>query len=98
MVTGILAGLGAGAFWGMTFVAPLMVEGFSSVDFTVGRFVSCGRFSALLLAMGHVHRAAGGPGPRVPTLRQAGAAPGLSVLGDTGYYLLLGLAIADPGA
>ncbi|MCB4364713.1 DMT family transporter [Hydrogenophaga taeniospiralis] len=98
MVTGILAGLGAGAFWGMTFIAPLMVEGFSSVDFTVGRFVACGLFSVLLLAMGHVHRAAGGPVPRVPTLRQAGAALGLSVLGYTGYYLLLVLAIADAGA
>src|SRR3989338_5398717 len=98
MVTGILAGLGAGAFWGMTFVAPLIVEGFSSVDYTVGRFVACGLFSALLLLLGHAHRAAGGPVPRVPTLRQAGAALGLSVLGYTGYYLLLVLAIADAGA
>lgn len=98
MVMGILAGLGAGAFWGMTFVAPLIVEGFTSVDYTVGRFVACGLFSALLLLLGHARRAAGGPVPRVPTLRQAGAALGLSVLGYTGYYLLLVLAIADAGA
>jgi drug/metabolite transporter (DMT)-like permease len=49
MLTGILAGLGAGAFWGMTFIAPLMVSGFSSVDVTVGRFVACGVFALLLM-------------------------------------------------
>jgi drug/metabolite transporter (DMT)-like permease len=34
---------------------------------------------------------------RLPTARQAGAALGLSVLGFTGYYLLLVLAIRDAG-
>lgn len=99
MWLGVLAGLGAGAFWGMTFVAPLLVAGFSSVDYTVGRFVACGTFSAMLLAWAQFRqRAMGGVAARLPSWRQAGAAVGLSLLGYTGYYLLLVLAIADAGA
>ena len=107
MLTGILAGLGAGAFWGMTFVTPLMLPGFSSVDVTVGRFVACGLFSLLLLAgrplAGLFRREAAGRSLQLgawhwPTPRQALAALGLSVLGYTGYYLLLVLAIQDAGA
>jgi drug/metabolite transporter (DMT)-like permease len=115
MLTGILAGLGAGAFWGMTFVTPLMVPGFSSVDVTVGRFVACGLFSLLLFAgrplagfftslfAGLFRRRVAGPSAQLgawqwPTLNQALAALGLSVLGYTGYYLLLVLAIQDAGA
>lgn len=104
MLTGILAGLGAGAFWGMTFIAPLMVAGFDSVDYTVGRFLACGLFALVLLAT----RPLAGlfqPGAErrlarwnLPTPRQALAALGLSVLGYTGYYLLLVLAIQDAGA
>jgi drug/metabolite transporter (DMT)-like permease len=107
MLTGILAGLGAGAFWGMTFIAPLMVSGFSSVDLTVGRFVACGVFALLLMVarpFAHQWRLrAGGAAPHssawhLPTGQQALAALGLSVLGYTGYYLLLVLAIQDAGA
>ena len=99
MWLGILAGLGAGAFWGMTFIAPLLVADFSSVDYTVGRFVACGVFSVMLLAWAQFkQRAMGGVAARLPTWRQAGAAVGLSLLGYTGYYLLLVLAIADAGA
>jgi drug/metabolite transporter (DMT)-like permease len=107
MLTGILAGLGAGAFWGMTFVAPLMVGGFDSVDYTVGRFLACAVFSLLLLAArplaGLFQAEQPGQGRRLsgwhlPTARQALAALGLSLLGYTGYYLLLVLAIQDAGA
>jgi len=107
MLTGILAGLGAGAFWGMTFVAPLVVSGFDSVDYTVGRFLACALFSVLLLAArplaglfqtGQSWRGRRLGGWYLPTLRQALAALGLSVLGYTGYYLLLVLAIQEAGA
>ena len=98
MTVGVLAGLGAGAFWGMTFVAPLLVQGFTSVDYTVGRFLACGLFSLLLLAAGHLREAFGGSVSLRPTVRQAGAALVLSLLGYTGYYLLLVLAINDAGA
>lgn len=93
MVAGIAAGLGAGAFWGTTFIAPLIVPEFSTVDLTVGRYLSCALLALLLLAWsalrGEVRR---------PTWRQAGAALWLSVLGYTGYYLLLVLAIQAAGA
>jgi drug/metabolite transporter (DMT)-like permease len=90
VLSGILAGLAAGALWGLVFVAPRMVDGFSSVDLSAGRFVSYGVVSAgaMLLAL---------RGSPPPTARQALAALGMSVLGFTGYYLLLVLAIRDAG-
>lgn len=93
MVTGILAGLGAGAFWGTAFLAPLLTPGFSSIDLTVGRFLACGLLSVLLLAWAGLRGEA-----HLPTWRQAGAALWLSLLGYTGYYLLLVLAIQAAGA
>lgn len=93
VVAGVLAGLGAGALWGMTFVAPLAAPGFGSVDFTIGRYLACGLLSCVLVAWQTFR----GTAPR-PTWRQAGAAFWLSVLGYTGYYLLLVLAIQDAGA
>lgn len=90
---GVGAGLAAGALWGMVFVAPEVVPNFGSVDLAVGRFVACGLFSLLLLLSPSLL----GRRLRLPTLAQAGAALGLSVLGYTGYYLLLVLAIAEAG-
>jgi drug/metabolite transporter (DMT)-like permease len=89
LLTGILAGLAAGALWGLVFVAPRMVSGFTAVDFTAGRFVSYGALSALLMLLWRK--------PARPTLRQALTALGMSVLGFTGYYLLLVYAIRDAG-
>ena len=88
-MTGILAGLAAGALWGLVFVAPRMVSGFTAVDFTAGRFVSYGALSVVVMLLWR--KAA------LPTLLQARAALGMSVLGFTGYYLLLVYAIRDAG-
>ena len=89
MLTGIIAGLAAGALWGLVFIAPRMAPGLSSVDLTVGRFVSYGALSFALMLLVR---------PSVkPTLNQAFSALGLSVLGFTGYYLLLVFAIRDAG-
>lgn len=90
MLTGILAGLAAGALWGLVFVAPRMVPGFSSVDLTAGRFAAYGAVAAGVMLWGWRTR-------QLPTARQALAALGMSVLGFTGYYLLLVLAIRDAG-
>lgn len=98
MATGIAAGLGAGAFGGLTFVAPLVVGGFSALDFMVGRFVACGLFPLAWLAWVHGRSAWRGAAEAWPTGAQMGAALGLSVLGYTGYYWLLVLAIEDAGA
>ncbi len=90
MLTGILAGLAAGALWGVVFVAPRMVSGFPSVDLTAGRFLAYGAVAVLVMLVGLRTR-------RWPTPAQALAAIALSVLGFTGYYLLLVLAIRDAG-
>jgi drug/metabolite transporter (DMT)-like permease len=89
VLTGILAGLAAGALWGMVFVAPRMVEGFSAVDFTAGRFAAYGALSLLLMLL--IRKSVW------PTPRQSLAALGLSFLGFTGYYLLLAKGIQDAG-
>jgi drug/metabolite transporter (DMT)-like permease len=89
LLTGILAGLAAGALWGLVFVAPRLVTGFTAVDFTAGRFVSYGALSVVLMLLFRK--------PALPTVRQALVALGMSVLGFTGYYLLLVYAIRDAG-
>ena len=89
MLTGILAGLAAGALWGLVFVAPRMVSGFTAVDFTAGRFLSYGALSLLVLLLTRQ--------TAWPTRKQALAALGMSILGFTGYYLLLVFAIRDAG-
>ena len=90
MLTGIAAGLAAGALWGLVFVAPRMTPGLSSVDLAAGRFISYGLFAALMMGLA-------GRGQRLPTWAQAFMALGMSLLGFTGYYLLLVLSIHDVG-
>jgi drug/metabolite transporter (DMT)-like permease len=90
VLRGILCGVGAGALWGLVFIAPRMAPGFSSVDLTAGRFIAYGLTAAAVMAIGVRSRP-------WPAPRQMLAALGLSVLGFTGYYLLLVLAIRDAG-
>jgi len=87
---GILAGLVAGALWGLVFIAPRMTPGLSSLDLAAGRFLVYGLLSALLLLAVPGRR-------RRPTVAQMAWALGLSVLGFTGYYWFLVLAIRDAG-
>ena len=98
MAVGIAAGLGAGAFWGTTFVAPLVAPGFSSVDYTAGRFIACGLFSLAWMLWQTLRTSPGARAALWPDAVQCRAALGLSVLGYTGYYLLLVYGIADAGA
>jgi drug/metabolite transporter (DMT)-like permease len=94
MLTGIAAGLAAGALWGLVFVAPRMLPmgagGYSSIDLTAGRFAVYGVVAAVVMGTGWRYR-------RLPTVRQALAALLMSVLGFTGYYLLLVWGIRDAG-
>ncbi len=91
---GILAGLAAGALWGMVFVAPRTVPGFAAEDYAVWRYFACGVFSLGMLFAPLLR----GQRPVLPTWRQAWAAMWLTVLGYTGYYLLLVLAIEGAGS
>lgn len=88
MLRGVLAGLLAGALWGLVFVAPRMVPAASGVDLASGRFIVYGLLALAVVVLGR---------RPWPAPRQALAAAGLSVLGFTGYYLLLVLAIRDAG-
>jgi drug/metabolite transporter (DMT)-like permease len=90
MLTGILAGLAAGALWGLVFVVPRLLNGFSSVDVAAGRYIVWSLLSALLLI-------GTPPARRWPTWSQAAAALRMSVLGATGYYVLVVLAVRDAG-
>ena len=89
--------MAAGALWGMVFVTPRAVAGYSPVDVTAGRYVACGLFAvAVMLFMSW--RGSDMAQRTLPTARQAAVALGLSVLGYTGYYLVLALAIGDAGS
>jgi len=90
VLTGILAGLAAGALWGLVFVAPRMTPGLSSVDLAAGRFISYGIVAALVMMLTWRSH-------KLPTVSQALAALGMSLLGFTGYYLLLVMAIQHAG-
>lgn len=89
-IWGIVAGLAAGALWGLVFVVPRMTPNLSSVDLTAGRFVSYGLMSVLVMALTWRFQV-------LPTGSQALAALGMSVLGATGYYLLLSMSIHRAG-
>ena len=90
MLKGIAAGLAAGALWGLVFLVPRITPGLSAVDLTAGRFISFGAISALAVLLTRKSF-------RRPTLRQAMTALGMSVLGYTGYYLLLAISIVKAG-
>lgn len=49
MIIGILAGLAAGALWGLTFVAPHIVAPFTTLDLTIARYTIFGLVSLGLM-------------------------------------------------
>ena len=91
MISGVLAGLAAGALWGLVFVVPYLTPGLAAVDLAAGRFLSFSVFSALVILLTLRQR-------KLPTPTQALTALWMSVLGFSGYYLLLVLAIREMGA
>jgi len=91
IVKGVACGMGAGALWGLVFLAPELARGFGPLQLAVGRFLAYGLFAALLLA------------PRWQRLRPRLAARDwwalfrLSLLGNTLYYLCLASAVQRGG-
>ena len=47
---GITCGMGAGALWGLVFLAPALAHDFSPIQLTIGRYVFYGLFSAAIMA------------------------------------------------
>jgi drug/metabolite transporter (DMT)-like permease len=95
VLQGVLAGLAAGALWGLVFVVPAWLPHWPPVDLAAGRLMAYGLMA--LGAMVAVRLVRGTP-LICPTPRQALSALGLSVLGYWGYYTVLVLALSDAGA
>ncbi|OUI88365.1 multidrug DMT transporter permease [Acetobacter sp. DmW_043] len=88
---GVLCGAGAGALWGLVFLAPALVSDFSPVQLAAGRYLAYGFMAAVLLA---------------PRWTRALSMPGrkdwialiwLSLLGNIVYYILLSRAVQTGG-
>ncbi|WP_197076423.1 DMT family transporter [Luteimonas sp. FCS-9] len=86
-VAGVACGVGAGALWGLVFLAPALVRDFRPLDLTIGRYLFFGLFSALLVAP-HWRRLVGLLGRR-----EWRALVGLALTGNVLYYLLLSSAV-----
>lgn len=90
-LTGILCGMGAGALWGLVFLAPALVRDFRPLDLAIGRYLAYGLMSGLLIA------------PRWRSLiaqMSSGAwwALGwLALAGNLFYYVLLATAVQMGG-
>jgi len=91
MIIGLLAGLAAGAVWGLVFVGPAAVEPYTSLDLTVARYLAFGIGSLVLMLM--VPRCRAGIVPR----RDAGAGLLLGLTGYVLYYLLAAGAVQLAG-
>ncbi|MEI7377163.1 DMT family transporter [Dickeya chrysanthemi] len=90
-VAGVVCGMGAGALWGLVFLAPELVRTFSPLQIAIGRYSAYGLISLMLLA------------PRWPSLvrrltrREWVALGWLSLAGNTLYYILLSSAVQMAG-
>ena len=88
---GLLAGTGAGLVWGLAFLVPVLLPGWSAVAVTAGRYLAYGILSLALLA--YEGRAA-----RRLAREHWRAALAFAVSGNVGYYLLLVISIQKIGA
>lgn len=84
---GIACGIGAGALWGLVFLAPELVRDFAPLQLAIGRYLFYGLFSALLLAP--IWR-----GLRTRLTRRDGwVLVWLALSGNIVYYVLLASAV-----
>jgi drug/metabolite transporter (DMT)-like permease len=88
--SGVLAATLAGLIWGLAFLIPVLLDRWSPVAVTVGRYLAYGLVSLLLVA-------AGGAAMRRIARRHAGVALQFALTGNVAYYLLLVLGIAWAG-
>jgi len=90
-LAGVACGMGAGALWGLVFLAPELVRGFGPLQVTIGRYLCYGLIAAALVA------------PRWRSLfaavprRQWWNLAWLALAGNTVYYLLLSSAVQSGG-
>lgn len=90
-LTGIACGVGAGALWGLVFLAPELVRSFGPLHLTSGRYLCYGLISVALI------------GPRWSLVvarvsrREWGHLAWLAFTGNTLYYILLASAVQTGG-
>ncbi|MFT4091677.1 MAG: EamA family transporter, partial [Asticcacaulis sp.] len=90
-VAGIACGAGAGALWGLVFLAPELVSGISPVQLTIGRYLAYGLLSlALILPVWRKLR------DRVDKRDWINLAL-LAFFGNIFYYILLSAAVQTGG-
>lgn len=88
---GVVCGMGAGALWGLVFLAPDLVRAFTPLQLAIGRYLAFGLIAVALI------------GSRWRTLIAAVPARGwlslawLSLAGNTLYYVLLSTAVQTGG-
>jgi len=88
--TGVLAGTLAGLIWGLAFLIPVLLDAWSPVAVTIGRYLAYGGVSLILVL-------AGGQAMRRIIRRHWGTAVQFALTGNVAYYLLLVLGIAWAG-
>lgn len=90
-LSGVASGVGAGALWGLVFLAPRVLSGFSPLQLSAARYLVYGAISALLIA------------PRWRRIRthttraDLKALVYLSLLGNIVYYIFLVVAVRTAG-
>ena len=87
MLVGIACGIGAGALWGLVFLAPELAREFAPLQLAIGRYLFFGLFSAVLLVpLWRRLR------PKL-SRRDAWVLVWLALSGNIVYYLLLASAV-----
>lgn len=90
-LTGIACGIGAGALWGLVFLAPELAREFGPLQLSIGRYLCYGLIAAALIAPRW--RALVARLPRRQWLNLAW----LAFVGNTLYYVLLSGAVQSGG-
>jgi drug/metabolite transporter (DMT)-like permease len=88
---GIIAGIIAGAFWGLGFLAPELARGFTPIQLSAGRYVAYGMVAAILVSRSW-RRLFSGLG-----WREWRALAWLSFTGNIAYYFFLAQAVQVGG-
>ncbi len=90
-VAGVSYGVGAGALWGLVFLAPELTPGFGPLELTIGRYLCYGLIAAALIAPRWRSVAA------KLTRRDWWTLIFLGLAGNTIYYILLAGAVQTGG-
>nr|WP_314607530.1 DMT family transporter [uncultured Janthinobacterium sp.] len=88
---GMLAGIAAGALWGLVFLAPALIPAFQPLELSVGRYLAYGLIAAVLVAPSWRRLL------RTLGWREWRGLVWLSLTGNIVYYVLLASAVQTGG-